>query len=249
MFMIINGNEVKAAPGQTIMEAARAAGIVIPGLCHHPGLEPYGGCRLCMVEITKPGWKGEGSLVTSCNYEAEDGLVVDTRSKKTLASRREVLALLLARVPDSEVIRDLAAKFGVKETPYKKREDADLCIMCTICTRSCEAVGAFAITTQGRGGDKEVAPPLADTSACVGCLACARNCPTGAIPFEDGPLAMTVWDRTFEKMRCTVCGKPTIPRAMAEHFAKKAGLPVEYFQVCDACHKRQTAEAFAKVLY
>ena len=75
----IDGKEVRATAGMTVLEAAQGAGIAIPTLCHHPQLEPFGGCRLCLVELEAKGWT---RLVVSCVYPAEDGLVVRTRSEK-----------------------------------------------------------------------------------------------------------------------------------------------------------------------
>ncbi len=83
--LTIDGKRVKAEKGQTILEAARAAGIGIPTLCHHTAVEPYGACRLCIVEIAA---RGRTRLVTSCNYEVAEGLEVQTASARVMKSRR-----------------------------------------------------------------------------------------------------------------------------------------------------------------
>ena len=74
----IDGREVKAAEGMSILEAARGAGISIPSLCHHDKLQPYGGCRLCIVEAQADG---RTNIVASCVHDVEDGLIVTTRSE------------------------------------------------------------------------------------------------------------------------------------------------------------------------
>jgi heterodisulfide reductase subunit A len=104
----LNGTQVQAQAGQTILEAARARGVQIPTLCHHPALEAYGGCRLCMVEIAQGRRK---RLVTSCNYEVREGLEVQTDSQRVHKSRRMSLELFLARCPEVQSIRELAGQY------------------------------------------------------------------------------------------------------------------------------------------
>jgi bidirectional [NiFe] hydrogenase diaphorase subunit len=80
--LTIDGKKIIAPEGATILQAARSAGIRIPTLCHHEGLEPWGGCRLCVVDLTKPGWDGWCKMVVSCMYEAEEGIVVMTDTNR-----------------------------------------------------------------------------------------------------------------------------------------------------------------------
>ena len=87
----IDGKEVKAKEGMTVLEAARSVGIFIPTLCHHEKLEPYGGCRLCMVEIDVRGWTKH---VVSCVYLVEKDLIVKTRSEKIDNIRKMITELL-----------------------------------------------------------------------------------------------------------------------------------------------------------
>ena len=89
--MQIDGKEVRATEGMTVLEAAQGAGIAIPTLCHHEKLEPFGGCRLCMVEAES---NGRTKLVVSCVYLAEENLVVRTRSEKIDKIRKILLELL-----------------------------------------------------------------------------------------------------------------------------------------------------------
>src|SRR3990172_5518951 len=84
----IDGAEVKACEGTSILDIARQVGIEIPTLCHNDVISPFGACRLCSVEITNP--HGKKKIVTSCNYPVEEGLVVDTKSEKVLNIRRSL---------------------------------------------------------------------------------------------------------------------------------------------------------------
>ena len=96
----IDGREVKAREGQTLLESARENGIEIPSLCHNDAIEPYGACRLCLVEITTPN--GRKRLVTSCLYPVEEGLQVETSSERVVTNRRTLVELLLARSPNEK---------------------------------------------------------------------------------------------------------------------------------------------------
>ncbi|MBU0970429.1 MAG: (2Fe-2S)-binding protein, partial [Proteobacteria bacterium] len=92
----IDGSIVRATEGMTILGAAQKAGIYIPTLCHHESLEPFGGCRLCIVEVQMRGWT---KLVVSCVYPAEKDIIVRTRSEKVDRIRKTILELLMAHAP------------------------------------------------------------------------------------------------------------------------------------------------------
>jgi len=245
---IVDGRSIEAPEGTSILEAARSHGIDIPSLCYHPGLEAFGACRLCVVEIRKHGWDaGWKQLVTSCLYPVEEGLIVETHSPEVMENRKVVLDLQLARVPNSEVIRQLAAQHGIHETSYTKREDADNCILCGVCVRVCEAIGANAIATFSRGPDKYVDVP--DVDACIGCLACALTCPTDAIPFTENKLEREIWGKKFELVKDPVTGAGVTTQEMIDHFSAKSGLPVSYFEKSDTTRKRETAASLARVMF
>lgn len=168
-----------------ILDAAEQLGISIPTLCHHKALKAYGSCRLCLVEAFK---NGRSKLVTSCNYPAEDGLVVFTATDKVKMTRKMVMELLLARCPEVPEIQQLAEKMGIKTVRFKKK-GGQRCILCGLCVRVCEdVVGVSAISFSSRGTEKEVNTPFGmDSQVCIGCGSCTYICPTGCIEMVGNP--------------------------------------------------------------
>jgi NADH dehydrogenase/NADH:ubiquinone oxidoreductase subunit G len=171
----IDGEEVSSEEGKTLLEAARGAGISIPTLCHHEKLVPYGGCRLCMVEVEVRGWT---KLVVSCVYNVEQDLVVKTRSEKLTKIRKNILELLLAHAPDSPLLVEMAEEYGADKNRYE--QDASFCIHCGLCVRYCaEVVGKHAVGFIDRGIRKEISfiPEIA-AKECDDCKQCFPLCPT-----------------------------------------------------------------------
>ncbi len=248
--LTIDGQTASAAEGATILEAARACGIEIPTLCHHEALGGFGACRLCVVEIFRDGEARDGGeVVASCVFPVSSGLIVETRSERALELRRLVLDLLLARCPGSGKIQELAAAHGVKETSFRPDAERDDCILCGLCTRVCQVVGVEAIAAVGRGPDKEIATPFREPpEACIGCASCARCCPTENIDFKDRGRRRTIWDRDFELVACETCGRLTITKEQAEHYAGQSGLAEDYFNKCDECQRRQAAATFLDLM-
>jgi NADH dehydrogenase/NADH:ubiquinone oxidoreductase subunit G len=174
----IDGKSVKAAEGMTVLEAARSAGISIPTLCHHEQLEPFGGCRICIVEVEVRGWT---KLVVSCVYPVADGLIVRTRSEKIDKIRKTIMELLLAHAPDSEELLALAEEYGADRDRFEK--EASFCIHCGLCVRYCaEVKKKHAVGFIDRGIRKEIAfvPEIA-AKACWDCKECFPLCPTSAL--------------------------------------------------------------------
>ena len=174
----IDGKEVKATAGMTILEAAQSVGISIPTLCHHEKLEPFGGCRLCTVEVEV---RGRTRLVVSCVYPVEDGLVVRTRTEKVERIRKTILELLLAHAPDSFVLQDLAREYGADRNRYEK--ESSFCIHCGLCVRYCaEVKKKHAVGFIDRGSKKEICfiPEIA-AEECWDCKECFPLCPTEAL--------------------------------------------------------------------
>ena len=171
----IDGREVAATEGMTVLEAARIAGIDIPTLCHHEKLEPFGGCRICIVEIEISGWT---KLVVSCVYPAAENLIVRTRTDKVDRIRKTILELLLAHAPDSFDLQELAQEYGADKNRFEK--EASFCIHCGLCVRYCaEVKKKNAVGFIDRGISKEISfiPEIA-TKACYDCKECFQLCPT-----------------------------------------------------------------------
>jgi len=174
----IDEKEVKAREGMTILEAARSAGISIPTLCYHEKLEPYGGCRLCIVEVEERGWT---KLVVSCVYLAEANLIVITRSEKIDRIRKMIIELLMAHAPDSVELQKLAQEYGADRDRFEK--EASFCIHCGLCVRYCaEVKKKNAVGFVDRGTRKEISfiPEIA-AKECWDCKECFPLCPTSAL--------------------------------------------------------------------
>jgi len=185
--LILNGLSVKAEEGWTILETAQFFGLEIPTLCHNDGLSPYGGCRLCVVEI------GEGpraKLVSACTYPAEEGLVIRTDTKRVISARRMMIELMLSVAPGSKVLQDLASKFGVTHMRFTPRNEE--CVLCGLCVRMCaEQMDARAIGFQQRGHKRKISTPFDMRSEeCRLCGACMYICPVCQLRCQ-GPNAET----------------------------------------------------------
>jgi formate dehydrogenase major subunit len=199
----IDGQEVLAEAGSTVLEAATAAGIDIPTLCHHPALAPVGNCRMCLVEIER-----QRNLQPSCVFPISDGMVVHTHSDKVMEARRFVLELILSdhafycmycEMSGDCELQDLAYEYGIDAIPYPynyawepvdaSREnfifDSKRCILCRRCVRACdEIVANETLGIMSRGFDSKVIAdmdvPFAESS-CISCGTCLQVCPTGAL--------------------------------------------------------------------
>jgi len=171
----IDGKQVSAKEGTTVLEAAEGAGISIAKLCHHEKLVPYGGCRLCIVEA---GSGNSSKLVVSCVYPVEENLVVRTRSEKIDRIRKTILELLLAHAPNSAVLQDMAKEYGADKDRFEK--EASFCIHCGLCVRYCAEVKKLnAVGFIDRGINKEISfiPEIASVE-CHNCMECFPLCPT-----------------------------------------------------------------------
>ncbi|NCO53055.1 MAG: molybdopterin-dependent oxidoreductase [Deltaproteobacteria bacterium] len=199
----INDRSVTAFPGQSIMQAADSAGIVIPRLCFHPAVRASGACRLCAVEIE--GYRG---LPAACSTEVAEGMRIDTGSPRVLDFRREMLLAILKEHPREclacprngtcelqQLVRAVGIDFpyeiptvAVKPAqpggPYFER-DYRLCVHCGRCVRVCHEVrGNRAIVFREVGGRQEVATQFGrslEDAGCQFCGACVDVCPVGAI--------------------------------------------------------------------
>jgi predicted molibdopterin-dependent oxidoreductase YjgC len=200
--LTIDGIEVTVPEGSSVMLAAAEAGRAVPKLCATDMLEPFGSCRVCLVEI-----EGRRGYPASCTTLVEPGIEVRTQSEALARLRKGVMELYLsdfpaAEIPDgwSEFHRALE-QIGIDTHPYGEgRVHFDLpvddsnpyflfdpakCIVCSRCVRACEEVqGTFALTIQGRGFESKVAASQDEPfmeSECVSCGACVQACPSHAL--------------------------------------------------------------------
>jgi formate dehydrogenase major subunit len=199
----INAQKVTARAGQTVLQAAQAAGIDIPTLCHHPALTPSGGCRVCLVEVS-----GQRTLQPACTFPVADRMEVQTESPKVVQARRFVLELLFSErnhfcmaceMSGCCELQTLGYRYGLDHwvyPTYRQRFEVDAsppyhlldhnrCVLCRRCVRACaELVGNHTLDLRQRGAltmlcaDMDV--PLGD-STCVSCGTCVEVCPTGAL--------------------------------------------------------------------
>ncbi len=176
----INGSEVEAEPGWTVLETARHYGIEIPTLCYHEAVSASGACRLCMVELREGKWS---KLVASCIYPVKDGIEIHTETERVSNVRRWIFEMLLAQCPASPEIREMAKKYGVVSTRFSANNPDEDCMVCGLCTRACEEiVGLSAISVMDRGVYKKIGAPFSrPTEICVACGCCVTICPTGAM--------------------------------------------------------------------
>lgn len=196
----INGVPVSVPEGTTILDAARFADIPVPTLCHHPKLTPYGGCRLCIVEV-----KGIGRPVTSCTTPVSGGMEVTTTSPLIEKLRKTMLELILSDHPNDCMVcekagdcslQELAYFYGIRENrfegkrrTYTRKDDnpfiernMEKCILCGKCVRICDEVqGVGAIDIAYRGFAAKVCPPFEKDLSCEFCGQCVAVCPTGAL--------------------------------------------------------------------
>jgi bidirectional [NiFe] hydrogenase diaphorase subunit len=206
--LTIDGKEVSALEGETILQVARENGIDIPTLCYLEGLEPIGACRLCLVEV-----KGINRLVPACVTQVEEGMEVVTNSERLIKYRQMILELLFSErnhtcsvcvVNGHCELQRLAQRLGVTHIrfPYRYPNlpidasherfviDHNRCVLCTRCVRVCDEIeGAHVWDVMGRGINSRIIAdlnqPWGTSEVCTSCGKCVHVCPTGAL-FEKG---------------------------------------------------------------
>jgi len=201
--LTIDGQKVNARKGMTVLEAAEAAGVYIPTLCADPDLEPYGACRLCVVEI-----EGMRGLPTACTTPASDGMVVHTETPAVNQVRRAAVELLIADHPSDCLscqanqhceLQKVAAYLGITEQLFPKTTrllpvdtsnpffdlDRNRCILCARCVRTCKeitCVGAIDLAFHGYSSKVSTFDDgLLIDSVCQSCGECMAHCPVGAL--------------------------------------------------------------------
>jgi len=224
----IDGQEVSVPTGTSVMAAAALMGTQVPKLCATDSLEPFGSCRLCLVEIN-----GRRGTPASCTTTAEQGMVVRTQTPKLAKLRRGVMELYISDHPltcltcsangDCE-LQDMAGVVGLRDVRYGYKGENHLnaptdesnpyftfesskCIVCNRCVRACEEVqGTFALTIDGRGFGSKVSAGGTDFfgSECVSCGACVQACPTATLN-EKSIIQMGKPEHS-EVTTCAYCG-------------------------------------------
>ncbi|HUH98021.1 MAG TPA: molybdopterin-dependent oxidoreductase [Anaerolineales bacterium] len=229
--LTINGQTLEVPENTTVLKAAEQIGIVIPTLCYHKDLTPYGGCRLCSVDI-----QGMRLPATACTMPVSPGMVVQTESPALTRYRRTILELLLVRFYDAGYTRNgtqepeldtqfahwvrhygIDMKSAMAKKPFRQIDsdpnpfiwvDKNKCIMCTRCVRACaEVQGRFVWTQAYRGYELRIVAGSDTTmlqARCESCGACVAHCPTGAL---DNKLSVKLGapDRTVATI-CPYCG-------------------------------------------
>jgi len=227
--LTIDGQEVSAPKGTSIMRAAQMIGTTIPKLCATDSLEPFGSCRLCLVEI-----EGRRGTPASCTTPVEAGMVVHTENAKLNKLRKGVMELYISDHPldcltcsangDCE-LQDMAGAVGLREVrygydganhldaptdtsnPYFQFESSK-CIVCSRCVRACEEVqGTFALTIEGNGFRSKVSAGVSEdfmNSECVSCGACVQACPTATL-MEKSVVQLGTPEHSVETT-CAYCG-------------------------------------------
>ena len=246
----INGRKYRADEGEVILSVAGREKIAIPHLCYEASLDPYGACRLCMVEVVRSGKK---EMTTSCTLRATEGLEVVTDTPDIVKHRNILFELYLAEAPKSEVMKAMAARYGVTKTRFLKKLDTmdslgNKCVLCGLCVRACtEIMGAGAIGFINRGPYTVVNTPYFEpTKDCFGCGACAQVCPTDAIEFEDtgAERVMKSWSNTkVPLVQCDCCGRYYAPKALAASTLARISPPVKeaISALCPECRGKRIA--------
>lgn len=236
----IDGVSCTCEKGEYLYDIAKRNGIYIPVLCRSDAFEDHRACcRICIVEVEI---RGRRKVVTSCVYPVEEECTVYVNSEKMKRERAMVMQLLTKRAPESERIAQ-SAEFLAEGRDYSRLISLDTgkCILCGLCVQACDSLGAGAISTVNRGTDKQVNTPYgAASDDCLGCLSCANVCPTGEITFTEDEMTRTIWNRSFELVRCEECGE-VIGTAQSVAYAR--GEDADESMLCDACRKSRVAQS------
>ena len=196
----VDGANIKALKGTSVLDAAIEYGICIPHLCHVPGLSDFGACRLCIVEHVV---NGRTEITTSCTLYVQEGMVINSNTERIRRLRRNIAELLVAEAPNSRAIQDIAVRCRVEKVRYPFRNNN--CVLCGRCVRACnELWQAKAIGFVGRGIDRHVEYVFGyRPDFCKQCSACVQLCPM-TIPPCDGPM------KIGEEYLCGKCSSQLI---------------------------------------
>ncbi|HEX2988490.1 MAG TPA: NADH-dependent [FeFe] hydrogenase, group A6 [Chloroflexota bacterium] len=242
--LTIDGRQVQAEAGSSILQAAQQAGIHIPTLCYHPDLTVRAVCRICVVEV-----KNARTLQAACSYPVTEGLVVTTNSPRIRASRKVNLELLLSNHPfncptcvrnQNCELRALANEYNITQvrfegerkeylidsSSYSLVRDPNKCILCRRCVDVCNSVQAVgAIGPVHRGFDTVIGPAYdakLSEVACAMCGQCINRCPVGALYEKDA--IDDVWEALADgSKQVAVQVAPAVRVALGEEFGMEPG--------------------------
>ncbi len=247
--LTINGQEVKATKGMTVLEAAEAGGIYIPTLCHYPDLVPYGGCRQCVVEV-----EGMRGLPASCTTPAANGMVVKTESDSIYEVRRTALELLLTNHPCDCLECHRRKRCGPYDICLRHVAVVDRCVTCPA-NEQCElqkvvdylgmnkkklrlgwSSGSFSVDTSNPFFDL-------DRNRCILCARCVRACEevtgVGAIDMAYRGYLMkvaTFGDKPLMESICRSCGECMVRCPVGAMTPKEAFRPTQEVKTtCPYC--------------
>lgn len=236
----LDGKEVKARKGQTILEISEENNIKIPAICYHPDIPPRSSCRLCVVEI-----KGQEELKTACSTEAKEGMEIFTQSEKVKRARRINLELLFAQhqekceecywYPNCELLK-LAQEYNVENTLFTDRKkhstfysfkdiiefDSSKCINCDNCVEICDQQGVGFLEDKQKGTFSQIIPSKNKKKDCVYCGQCITHCPAGALTDKNqtGKLEKLL---NKKNKKIVVQFAPSIRTSIGEEFGMEYG--------------------------
>ena len=227
--LTIDDKPIQATEGQSVLDAARANGLSIPTLCHHPDLTPVGACRLCVVEVEK--MRG---FVASCTLPVSAGMVVHTETPKVIEERKFVLQMLLTDHPNDCItcqangsceLQDHVYKYQVEWPEHKGKRhtytvgadpnpfvftDLAKCILCTRCVRACAQIQGRKVWGVAYRGFNDRIVAGADVTmleaGCESCGACAAYCPTGALTDKPSRGVGRAYQMKKVTTTCVYCG-------------------------------------------
>ncbi len=224
--LTIDDKKVTAPKNATIFDAAKSAGIKIPILCHDKKLHPFGGCRMCLVEVEQM----KGRLIPACTTPVTEGMTVTTTTPEIIKARKMVLELLLLKHPIDCPVCDAAGDCDLQNLTYEYKvninkftdekfhhqidyenplieRDMNRCIHCGKCARICDEIVSFgAYTFINRGIEAKMGTEYDGPLNCEFCGSCVSVCPVGALVSRPFKFKARWWSMTKTKTVCSYCG-------------------------------------------